>query len=185
MIDARTFRLSIGLSLVVVAGLSLGVYPGVRSYSRLTGKVAAAEAAVERAADQPNRLVRETEALEQLRAFVDDATRPIPSAGDVAGLIRDLVTHLDALGVQDREISAGAAAPSADIRSLPMTLSLKGDFGQIAGALERIESIDRLLRLSRLSVERDSDGRLTAQVMIDVVFTGDVSAQTAAAEVRE
>ncbi|MBL0922561.1 MAG: type 4a pilus biogenesis protein PilO [Phycisphaerales bacterium] len=110
--------------------------------------------------------------MEALREFAGANSKPIPAQGDIAEFVRGLVTYLDRIGVVDRSIATGTPARENDVMAAPMTLTMTGDFMAVFATLEHVESLPRLVRVSRMKLELRKDGLLKADLSLDVLFTG-------------
>lgn len=177
MIEQRTIRLIGGWLALIGAGVGIGVVPASGGLARTERDVARARIAVQAAKDRPAELERRRAELEAMREFAEAYTKPIPGQGDIAGLVRGLAIYLDERGVPEREIGTGSAAPDAGALAMPMSLAMRADFSTICSTITHIESLPRLVRLSRLKIERDIQkgrptGLLRAELSLDVLFSG-------------
>ncbi len=168
--NRRSLQIGFAWLALVAAGLGLGVLPASNSLRNASSDIQRARSALEAASDRPAALERNDATLAGLRAFAEANSKPIPTEGDIAEFVRGLVTYLDRIGVQDRSISTGTPARENDILAAPMTLTMTSDFLGVFATLEHVESLPRLVRVSRLKLELRPDGALRADMALDVLF---------------
>ncbi len=177
--NRRSFQIGIAWVALVAAGLGLGVLPGLKNLRRANQDIHQARSALAAAADRPAALERNEASLQGLRDFAELNSKPIPEHGDIAEFVRGLVTYLNQIGVEDRSIATGTPARENDIMAAPMTLTMTADFMAVFATLEHVESLPRLVRVSRLKLELKGDGLLKADLSLDVLFTGDAQVASA------
>lgn len=91
----------------------------------------------------------------QLQAAVARHTRVVPRTGELASLIRDISAELKIHQIADPEINTLAAVHGDDYSFVPLTLRFRGSFLPVFRFLRNLESMDRLLRVSRLELSGD------------------------------
>lgn len=177
MNQGQVFRVG-GLAGLVLVATGLLIVPEARKSSRLSNEVRAYGEELRKPNSGPEVIGRLSEELETLRSMADRRMTPIPESSDVAGLIGDLSSMLDAVGLGQREITTGQSESLEEASSMPMTVTLRGPFPAVAEAVRRIESLPRLVRVKRLRVasnqprsgEVDRSGEVRADILIDVFF---------------
>ncbi len=177
MTQAQLIRV---LGLVAMAGVALAAFvvPGYREASALSEEIGEYRAELGKPNSGPEVIGRLSQELETLRSLSDRRMTPIPESSDVAGLIRELSSMLDELGLHRREITTGESRTLEEASSMPMTVTLHGPFPAVAEAVRRIESLGRLVRVQRLRVsseqprrgEIDRSGAVRADLLIEVFY---------------
>lgn len=174
-------KLLIGLAAFVVVGLGVGVWPNVRSVERLDRAAADLSSRVARSDDGAAALDRlaDTLAAKKERARAD--LKDIPKDGDVGGFIRDVSAEFGRLGLGRPEIKTGRPIENEHAQALPMTVEMRGEFIQLMQAIEWVESIERLVRVRKISFKAPEatsreprfgeplDGELVLDVYYDAV----------------
>jgi Tfp pilus assembly protein PilO len=169
---------AIGLGVMMLGGLVLLVMPAHQSRQHLRDEIVALEEELSKPNSSPELIARLEDQLGRLEALRDQRMKPIPDDRDVAGLVRDLSEMLDDLRLTEREITTGASKDLDEATSMPMSVMLRGPFPAIAEAVERIESLERLVRVQRLRVTAgrsgkgtvDRGGSVRADIMIEVFY---------------
>lgn len=175
-------RLWFGLGWValVLIGVFAGVQPKLKGIDRLEAEGASLTDRAERADNGAAELARLRNRLSEVRAIAETQIKKIPSESDVAGLIRELTSVLDQLGMSEREITTGSAEDFDDAMSAPMTVRMKGPFLGVQASIAWLESLPRLVRVLRLKIEtprRSAQDRLSsrevqveAELLLNVFF---------------
>lgn len=174
----RNITLLLWWVVLVGAGVGILIVPSLRSVSDLSTEAERLRERISANNDGAAALRRLESRLQEARRVVRDETTPIPRESDVAALIRQLSSRLSGLGVSEREITTGSAAELADASAMPMSVSVRTEFLNIYEVVRWVESLPRLVRVERLSIERASDDKLRtgpveADVMLEVFFDPD------------
>lgn len=173
-----TIRLAAGLLALWGAGSALLVAPAWRQRASSCEELRSlrAQAAMDEVGERE---------LERLRAQLDVRQRDaageiaeIPDSADVAMLIGAMSRQLDRLGVPGREVSTGALRDASDAQFIPVSITLKGPFLSVYASLRWIESLPRMVRLSRARIDRgggagakgEQSGEVRAELTLDVFF---------------
>lgn len=150
---STVLKLALGWVILAVGGFAIFVWPRVSGLMRLGDERAQLQQRVVQADDGAAELTRLSQRLERLRRRAEEQTKEIPPESDVAGLIRQLTARLDQLGMSEREITTGSPIQLAQARSLPMTVSMTGRFLSVHRSIRWIESLPRLVRVKRVTIE--------------------------------
>lgn len=122
--------------------------------------------------------------LAESRARFSAEHKLVPDKPDVAGLIRQLGgdSHEDEQ-TQRQTLTTGQVQQEDNIKLLPVILETRGVFPDAFELVHRIEQLDRLTRLRRVTVTRDSSDRqvIRTTIQLDAFFdrTDDSQAQVA------
>jgi Tfp pilus assembly protein PilO len=162
MAGRRTHLLltTIGLPGLLVLGLWLRAWPNYREVAETTRRIEQLErrsANLEKASAQLIALADEVDALQR---HLDEDLKEIPAHPDIAAIIRRLSLPVDGLTLFDQTFAAGRpsdAAPGADLAvwQVPLTVDLVADFSTVFDLVQASESMDRLVRVSSLSITRN------------------------------
>ena len=169
---------AVGLALATLGGVGGLLLPAWRGAHAMRAEIDRYEAELAEPQAGPEELARLRRERDDLMLLSDQRMTPIPPEADVAGLIRELSTMLDGLGLREREITTGASKALEEASSMPMTVTLTGPFPRVAEAVLRVETLPRLVRVQRLrlSTERvrggntDRSGVVRADVLLEVFF---------------
>jgi len=174
-------RLVLGLVALILLGVGAGVWPHVRAIRALEERREDLQARAAASDDGAATLTRLQTELEEATRLAEERSKPISAQSDVAEMIRALTAQLDRLGMSEREITTGAPTHLPDAASLPMSVRMKGRFPNVHEAIRWIESLPRLVRAKRVSIEiprRRSDKNnvdwlapeVDAELLLDVFF---------------
>lgn len=134
------------------------VLPHARQRQQLVGDVLRLRTELN-APDQAPELIREIEAsLEVLEEFRAGRVTKIPEESDVAGLMQSISRTLSELRLDQRDITTNRPKALEYASSLPVSVTLTGSFPRIFRALEKIETLPRLIRVDRLKISAPTSG---------------------------
>lgn len=151
-------KLGLGLLGVLAAGVGGLIAPSASAVRSADRAIAAAASELGQLPERPAQLERQSQALAKAVAFEKEHIKPIPQQGDIAGLVRGLSVYLDRLGVRSREIATGAPTRSGGLVSLPISLTMRGDFASAYAVLEHVDALPRLIRARRLRIAWEKPG---------------------------
>ena len=169
------------LSILVVVGLGgvLLVWPAYREAARHNRRTSMLHHKGENYDAQARRIARLTKQVEQMTSRVETELKTIPETPDIADLMRRLSMPVDGIHVHDQTFTAGDprdAVPGGDLPVLvqPLTVELAARFDAIFALMKRAESMDRLLRVSAISIAADrtntEDTVASATIVLESVF---------------
>jgi len=175
---ARLWKPALGLLLLWTLGVTTLVVPSWRQHRSTCEALQAlrAQAALKTVGERELETLQEKFDAVQRRALEEVAE--IPRDADVALLIGALSGRLDSLGVGGGEITTGAPRSASDAMYVPVTVSMRGSFLSVYAACRWIESLPRLVRISRLRFERLSaaakqdaaNDDIRAELVLDVFY---------------
>jgi Tfp pilus assembly protein PilO len=87
-----------------------------------------------------------------LRKAVHESSRFVPRDPDLADLLRSLSATLADLKVTDQEIQTQPIVAGAEYSVIPITLRFRGPFPAAYGFLRRVETMRRMVRVTRFDV---------------------------------
>ncbi|RMH24211.1 MAG: hypothetical protein D6693_10200 [Planctomycetota bacterium] len=154
--------MALGWAALLLVGIVVGVRPKMRALDRLDAEADRMAARAARADHGGAELARLDNRLRAIRAEAEGTIKEIPASTDSARFIRQLTSRLDGLGMAEREITTGAVQELEDAVSTPMTVRLRGPSTGVLEAVRWIESLPRLVRVVRVTIEtpRRSDQEL-------------------------
>ena len=175
--NARTAL--IGGWVVMVAGGSIfGIVPALQEGRQLEHDLAQKRTEAARPVGGPEVISTLTDKLNELRTNFGDRTRTIPEESNIADLMGLLARELNALGLEDREVTTGAPSALDEADSMPMSVKVTGPFPAVFEAVRRVEQLDRLVRVQKFraatrrsrSGDAPRDGIVEAELLIDVFY---------------
>lgn len=173
---------------IVVVGIGLAFLgPLAARCMDLNSSVKTLRAELAKPVDGPEVVERLANDLKMLREFGQGRMTPIPEQSDVAGLMSMLSEMLTDLGLEKRDITMRSPKSYGDppeASSLPVTVVLHGSFVDVCRAVERVESMPRLVRVERFRAVADEkqmgtpsrDGLVRSDLSIEA-FYGAASAR--------
>jgi len=183
-----------GLAGVVAVGVFVVVWPQASSLRSLAAERSELRERVGRQDNGAAALRRLQEDLAVQRGHAQRYVTPIPETSDTASLIRAISRRLDDLGVREREITTGAPVKHDIVSSMPMSVTLKGDFLSIYEAVRWIETLPRLVRVDRLTIKQEQEQkassfeRVEAELLLQAFFApagGEEDLESVLAQVSE
>lgn len=169
---------------VLVLGFGLLVWPALSKTNEITARIADL--------DHKNRtLDTRTEQIKELTKNVDDAEveasralKRIPNSPEIADLMRQLSMPVDGYYVADQTFTARGSKPAAadedmTARALPVTVTMTAHYDAVLEILRRAESMDRLVRVAsvrvnrdpeRSNIETDDDAMLIATIDLEAIY---------------
>lgn len=173
-------QLVAGLFAIWALGVVLLMAPALRSRISVLKDIDSLRAKAALKAVGQRQIERISADLERLQSETAETISEIPSDANVAMLVGALSARLNRLGVPGREISTGSVRETDDAKYVPVTVTLRGPFLSVYAAMRWIESLPRLVRVSRARIERASaaqrthssvaDNTVRAEFSLDVFF---------------
>ena len=113
-----------------------------------------------------------TSTVDQLRRAAGADRRVVPAAPELAELLKELGAALEALSVAEQEIQTQPVTVGATYGTIPVTLRFNADFPAVCKFLARVESMGRVVRVTRVGVEAErstAKGPQPPQVQTELV----------------
>lgn len=172
----------LGLAAVmVVVGLWI-IWPNYRQARAIRGQIAQLESKVAGLGGQARQVQQLASDVETLQHRVDHELKTIPPQADLADLIGKLSQEVDRVRVVDQTFTAGSVsealvggpalraahvnAPGSESRraaylAMPLTVDMEATFDSVFALIQNVESMDRLVRITSVSVscKRDEKAR--------------------------
>lgn len=113
-----------------------------------------------------------TATVDSLRLNAGADRRVVPAAPELAELLKQLGGALEELSVTEQEIQTQPVAIGARYGTIPVTLRFHADFPSVCKFLARIESLGRVIQVTRVGIEAErstAKGQQAPQVQIELV----------------
>ncbi len=169
----------LSLLAVVTLGGVLLVWPSYREAARHNRRTVLLHQKGENYDAQARRIATLTKQVDQITRRIDTELKMIPETPDIADLMRRLSMPVDGVHVYDQTFTAGdlkEAVPGGDlpVRVQPLTVEMDARFDSIFALMRLAESMDRLLRVSSISIAVDrrdpEDIVASASIVLESVF---------------
>lgn len=154
---------SSALIVVMIAGYIFGVWvPRDVKDGRLQDRVAKAKAELAQvnARVEDPALLRDQVA--RLQRESDEEGAFVPETHEMASLLRSLSQRLATRGVQDQSLQTKPIVRGAKYEVIPVSLTFRARSRDVFDVLREVESMNRLIRVTLLEVERDESERRRA-----------------------
>lgn len=146
---------------LMVLGVIAGVFtlafwlPNHLHEGRLYAKLAQADASLSGEGHRPEKLAGLVRQVADLQAVTHQSQKYVPQSDELAELLRQLSMELQAQRVVGQEIQTSAIIHGDTYSVIPVTLRFEGSFPAVYGFLQRVESMRRMIRITRLEVDGD------------------------------
>jgi Tfp pilus assembly protein PilO len=145
----RTF----GLLLTLTAAWALGLWwPDQQRQASARRRIAEANHRIEAYRDSSAQLAPLSKELLQLRQVVDSSSKQMPQEDQLANLLKQLSTGMNAHQLTDQDVLTQPIQHGKQYSLVPLTLNFKGTFLQIFGFVKQVESLPRMIRITRLEL---------------------------------
>jgi Tfp pilus assembly protein PilO len=163
------------LTLVAVviggAGLAFGYLPCSRELDRCRQEAAGLQAALEADRKTAQGLPELLRQVETLKGKLQDFDRRLPKRQELGGFLRDISASLSRENLSNQAIEPGKPTQEDLLFTLPIVLKFRGSYASVARFLERIDRLERLTRVQKLSVvPAPSDDLLDVTVQMNIYF---------------
>jgi Tfp pilus assembly protein PilO len=122
----------------------------------------------------PDALASMVKQAADLRSLTQQSQKYVPQTDELSQLLRQLSLELEGQHVTGQEIQTGSIVHGEVYSVVPITLRFKGSFPAVYGFLKRIESMNRMVRITRLELDGDAqrtDELLTIRLEIYTFFS--------------
>lgn len=142
------------LILLAMVGLFLALHwaPRRLKEARLNGRIAQARAQLAADAGGTAQLVSLSREVAELETQAASLRREVPRESQLASLLRHLTGELERLEVTDQEMQTQPLATGSNYSVIPVTLKFRGTFAAALTLVRNIESMPRLVRLTRVEL---------------------------------
>ena len=154
-IDRAQVRFSlivVGLVVAFAAGLWGPTYWQIR---RIHRQIAQAESDLGIKRGRTDGLAMLAHEVEQLRREIAGTSKTIPAHADLAEVLRELSTQIEAEKLTSQGISTPAGVTADDHAEMPVQLSVRGPSTAVFALVRRVENLPRLIQFDSIRIQRD------------------------------
>jgi type IV pilus assembly protein PilO len=162
---------------VVVCAFVAFWYLPLRQRMKAVEQVKAAQAlAVAKGDAASKRLPALKEQVQQLRSRLRNYETKIPEPGALGTFVRGIADLMNEYNLQEQVITPGAEVQADRLVCTPVKMQCKGRLGQVFNFYQRLQSLDRLVRIEqvKLSNDRDYDGRVSMETRAVIYYRAKV-----------
>lgn len=152
-IPATHVKLGAGLAALVGAGVWLGASPSNAKATALLEKIERSRSELHHSQATARDIRTMASTLHQARDFALASTKPLAASDETSLLVHELSSFLQTLEIGKHELRQERARIEEGVRVTPLTLSMESGYPAVLAVLDRIYSLDRLLRVTRLTID--------------------------------
>lgn len=152
-LHATHMKLGIGLAALVGVGVWLGASPASSRASELQAQIDRSRSELHHSQATARDIRTMASTLHQARDFAAASTKPLAASDETSLLVHEISSFLQTLQIGKHELRQERARIEDGVRVTPLTLSMESGYPDVVAVLERIYSLDRLLRVTRLTIE--------------------------------
>ena len=162
------------LAAVALLGSCVFVWPSCQRNRRVEAEVAQLQHRLETGRTEMNLLVEAQARLDDLADRFESELKPLPDRADLHLLMKALSEGISELGLSEKETKVGPESAAGTKYTLELTIETSGDFQQLFGLVDHIESLPRLLRIREIKLssleEKASTGMVRAMIKLDAFY---------------
>jgi Tfp pilus assembly protein PilO len=141
---------------VVVCAFVLFWYLPLRQKMKAVEQVKAAQTlAVAKGDADSKRLPVLEEQVLQLRSRLRNYERKIPEQGALGAFVRRIADLMNEYNLEEQVITPGAEVQAERFVCTPVKMQCKGQLGQVFKFYQRLQSLDRLVRIEQVKLSND------------------------------
>lgn len=147
---------------MIILGVMTGIFglgfwlPNHLHENRLHAQLKMAEDSLKAEQHDPEKLAVMVRQVSDLKALTLQSQKYVPQSDELADLLRQLSIELERQRVTGQEIQTGTIIHGQEYSVVPITLRFKGSFPAVFGFLQRIESMQRMIRVTKLDFDGDA-----------------------------
>ena len=183
-----SLKLGVGLVALLTAGVWLGASPTANRAASLRERIAQTAQDLHHSKNTARDIRNMADTLEEARVFAARSTKPLATGDETATLVYELSSFVRALEIAKHELRQERARVEDGVRITPLVLTMDGSYPDVVAVIDRVHSLDRLLRISRLSIDLPrggAPGSKTLQIEIVIEAMSREGAQPAVASASE
>jgi Tfp pilus assembly protein PilO len=123
---------------------------------------------IAKAATQREHLPAIRQQLQQLQTVVVDFEANVPAQKSIGVFLQQIANLMSQCDLREQVVAPSKEIKADDLKCIPVDMQCKGRLAQIFEFYKRLQELDRLVRIERVSLKNDID------------FSGQVSMQTLA-----
>lgn len=147
---------------MMILGVMTGVFtlgfwlPNHLHEKRLNRQLQVAEKNLSEVHHDPEKLAVMVRQVADLKAMSQQSQKYVPQTDELADLLRQLSIELERQHVSGQEVHTGGIIHGQQYSVIPVTLRFKGSFPAVFGFLSSIESMQRMIRVTKLDFDGDA-----------------------------
>ncbi|MBI1367440.1 MAG: type 4a pilus biogenesis protein PilO [Planctomycetes bacterium] len=163
--------LTIGMVTLIAAFVGLGWYPLRRDIQRLRAQIAQTQQSILGAEGKADDLTELDRTVKQIRQEIASTSKVIPEQGELANLIRELSTTMEASHLTDPSIATDATVLGANYATMPIRVSFKGKSADAFDFIRKIDHMSRLVQVTNLDFHgQNGEGLINAEMKLNTYF---------------
>ncbi|MEX0777601.1 MAG: type 4a pilus biogenesis protein PilO [Phycisphaeraceae bacterium] len=114
--------------------------------------------------------------IAQLKAALNNSPGQVPQTGELANLLRRVSNLMHAQDLKEQQVVTQSVTQGQDFSIIPLSLEFKGTFTQVARFVREVETMERLIRVTRLEVRgvnKEPGGPVSVGVDLCTFFAPD------------
>jgi len=150
------------IRVMMVLGVTMAVFilafwlPNHLHENRLHAELDVANKSLHQVNHNPQALAGMMRQVTDLRMLTHQSQKYVPQTDELADLLRKLSMELRDQQVIGQEVQTGSIVHGDKYSVIPITLRFQGSFPAVFGFLQRIESMRRMIRITRLEIDGDA-----------------------------
>lgn len=154
---------------LAASALVVGVwYPTDRRQRQAEEQLMAAQRELSQQTIQTGSPMQLQQQIRQAKQQLGHRGSQVPRQDDVPALLRTLSQLAENHGIGQAQITNRAVLAGDQYQAAPMVIQFKAPFPQAFAMLKEIESMPRLLRVTKLDIARESSGAQASDVQVNV-----------------
>jgi len=158
-----------GFAILLVAFAAFSLVPYLKTVSDLKSQIASINADLQKNAQQRAQLEELKPKVQLISMQVSNYDRLVPRNQDLGSFLEQLSQELDNAGLNNTTKRALPPTILGKCQQLPIEIKGTGSYAQFHRFLKRLESLDRMSSVSRLTLE--SDVPMNGNVTIDLTLS--------------
>lgn len=163
------------VTVVMLTATSAAVfYPQHRELKELNARIDAHREVLDRDLEAAYRLPELIDEVEDMKRRYRNFDRRLPKRQELGEFLREITLNLPAEELISDRIEPGNPKREERFQTMPIRMRLRGRYLSLVKFLQRIEEMERLARVDKLSMEAKSDTEeLTIDMRMNIYFIGD------------
>lgn len=150
---AGNLKLGAGLAALIGAGVWFAGSPATNRASILRERIDRTRNELRVSQDSVRDIRTMADTLEQARVFAASSTKPLTHTDETSTLVYEISSFVRTLGIVQHELRQERSRVEEGVRVTPVVLTMESSYPDVLAVIERINTLDRLLRVSRLSID--------------------------------
>ncbi len=171
--NSRRYFLTAGYATLIAAFAVFAVWPYARGMSEAHADISRLQQEIAARQDRTHQLDVIQRRLQMVELQTRNYDRLVPASQDVGSFLAELTQELAKAGMRDTSYSELQATPLGKSVRQPIEVHGRGTFAQLHEFLVRLENLQRMSSVGKLTIEADNDmsGNVTAQLTLFIYNT--------------